>query len=112
MNKVATTVQLRFDVRGSPSLKEGVRKRLCRIAGKRMTAEGVLIIRAGRFRTQEANRKDALDRLAGLIRKAEQPPKKRIATRPSRAARHRRLHAKKQRSRIKQMRGSVGPAEE
>ncbi len=105
VNKVATAVQLRFDVRGSPSLPEAVRERLERQAGRRLSREGVLVIEARRHRTQERNREDARARLAALIRAAEEPPALRRATRPTRASRERRLVAKAARSRIKSLRG-------
>jgi len=106
VNKVASAVQLRFNVAQSPSLPAGVRERLSRLAGKRLNADGVLIIEARRYRTQAQNRKDALDRLIALIRQAAQPPKTRIKTKPSRASRERRLEAKRQRSTIKRLRRS------
>jgi ribosome-associated protein len=101
VNKVATAVQLRFDVAGSPSLPEPVRARLTRLAGRRLTRDGVLVIEAQRYRTQERNRKDALDRLIALIRRAAEPPRPRRKTRPSRAAREARLATKKIRGWIK-----------
>jgi len=109
VNKVATAVQLRFDVKHSPNLSEEVRNRLVTLAGRRVTGEGVLIIEAKRFRTQEQNRQDALDRLVVLIRKAVHKPKRRIKTRPSRASKEKKLAAKRHRSRIKQIRRRVGP---
>jgi ribosome-associated protein len=107
VNRVATAVQLRFDVRQSPNLPEEVRTRLSRLAGRRITEEGVLVIEAKRFRTQERNRQDALDRLIALIRKAAEKPKHRIRTKPSKASKERKLATKRRRSRIKQMRRSV-----
>jgi ribosome-associated protein len=107
VNKVATAVQLRFNVTGSPSLPEGVRARLMKLAGSRLTTGGELIIEAKRFRTQERNRQDAIGRLVELIRKASEPPKPRIATKPTLASKKRRLEGKKQRSEIKRGRGSV-----
>ncbi len=104
VNKVATAVELRFDVRRSPSLTDAVRRRLERLAGQRLTNDGVLIIRAERFRTQERNRTDARDRLADLVRRAAIAPKKRVKTRPSRAAKKRRLDTKARRGRLKQTR--------
>ncbi|NJN97190.1 MAG: aminoacyl-tRNA hydrolase [Anaerolineales bacterium] len=101
VNKVATAVQLRFDVAGSPSLPEAVRQRLVRLAGKRLTGEGVLIIEARRFRTQEQNRQDALDRLIALIRRAAEPPKPRRQTKPTASSQERRLKSKRRRSEIK-----------
>ncbi len=106
VNKVSTAVQLRYDVKRS-SLPSGVRERLLRIAGRRVSSDGVLIIDARRFRTQGRNRKDALDRLVGLIRKAAEAPKVRRRTRPSPEARRRRLEAKRRRSEIKRMRRPV-----
>ena len=105
VNKVSSAVQLRFDVRGSPSLPGPVRSRLQRLAGARLTKEGVIVIKADRFRSRERNRQDALDRLAVLIRQARIEPKKRRPTRPSRAAKERRLDAKKQRGVKKALRG-------
>lgn len=95
VNKVATAVQLRFDAGKSPGLTPEIVKRLRRIAGRKMTEDGVLIITARRFRYQEKNRSDALERLVALIRKAASPPKRRIRTAPSRAAREERLREKK-----------------
>ncbi len=106
VNKVATAVQLRFDVQHSPSLPETVRQRLMRLAANRLTTEGVLIIEAKRFRTQEQNRQDARDRLAAIVRQASQPPKPRRATQPTRAARQKRVEQKRQRSQIKRLRRS------
>jgi len=104
VNKVATAVQLRFDVAHSPSLPEDVRKRLAQLAGKRMTREGYLIIDARRFRTQEQNRKDAVTRLVSLIRQAAQRPKARKRTKPTLASKERRLESKHRRSKIKHLR--------
>jgi len=104
VNKVATAVQLRFDAVRSPSLPEDVRRRLVRIAGKRVSKEGVLIIDARRFRTQERNRQDAVDRLVQWIRRAAEKPKKRIKTRPTLGSRERRLEGKRQRSETKRLR--------
>jgi ribosome-associated protein len=104
VNKVATAVQLRFDVRHSPSLPDDVRARLIRIAGKRVSMEGVLLIEAARFRTQEQNRADARARLTALIQQAALPPKPRRKTKPSRAAKERRLAGKKHRGAIKVLR--------
>jgi ribosome-associated protein len=86
VNKVATAVQLRFDVKNSPSLSHDVRTRLVRLAGRKITEHGILIIQAGRFRKQERNRQDAMDRLKKLILKASEKPKVRIKTKPTRAA--------------------------
>ncbi|CAB5111970.1 Peptidyl-tRNA hydrolase ArfB (EC [Olavius algarvensis associated proteobacterium Delta 3] len=107
VNKVNSAVQLRFDVKHTPSLPEPVRRRLMRLAGKRVTSEGVLVIRASRFRSQVQNRRDATERLLELVRSAAKPPRHRIRTRPSRAARQRRLDAKRYRGRLKQHRKAV-----
>jgi ribosome-associated protein len=104
VNKVATAVQLRFDVRHSPSLPDPVRARLEALAGRRLTLDGVLVIEAKRHRTQERNRQDALDRLFELIRRAAQPPVPRRPTRPTLASKTRRLEAKGQRSTVKRHR--------
>lgn len=105
VNKVATAVQLRFDVAHSPSLPEGVRRRLTRLAGRRLNKDGVLVIEAKRFRTQEKNRADARKRLAALVaRAAEPPPPPRKKTRPSRAAKARRVEAKRKHKQIKRLR--------
>ncbi|MCH7755249.1 aminoacyl-tRNA hydrolase [candidate division KSB1 bacterium] len=104
VNKVATAVQLRFDVANAPSLPDEVRERLVRLAGKRMTEDGVLILTARRFRTQEKNRKDAVDRLVNLIRKATEIPKPRIKTKIPAGVNERRLQEKRRRSQIKQSR--------
>ncbi|MEE9465373.1 MAG: alternative ribosome rescue aminoacyl-tRNA hydrolase ArfB [Candidatus Neomarinimicrobiota bacterium] len=106
VNKVASAVQLRFNVTQSPSLPDDVRERLLRLARKRINAAGILIIEARRYRTQAQNRKDALDRLIALIRRTAQPPKSRIKTKPTRASKERRLEAKRQRSNIKRLRRS------
>ncbi|HEY1541402.1 MAG TPA: alternative ribosome rescue aminoacyl-tRNA hydrolase ArfB [Xanthobacteraceae bacterium] len=108
VNKLATAVQLRFDVRGSPSLTDEVRARLERLAGRRLTREGVLVITAQSHRTQERNRADALDRLLDLIRAAAVRPVPRRPTRPTRASKRRRLDSKKHRGGIKAMRGARG----
>jgi ribosome-associated protein len=104
VNKVATAVQLRFNAVHSPSLPDDVRQRLIKLAGKRVNKQGVLVIDARQYRTQERNREDALHRLTELIRKAAQKPKRRRKTRPSKEARMRRLEAKKQRGQIKRLR--------
>jgi ribosome-associated protein len=111
VNKVASAVQLRFDAARSPSLPEPVRERLLRLAGRRLTAEGILVITANRFRTQERNRADAMERLSELIRQASVAPTPRRATRPTLASRRRRLEAKERRARTKRLRGDVGPDE-
>ncbi|MFC7301201.1 alternative ribosome rescue aminoacyl-tRNA hydrolase ArfB [Cognatiluteimonas weifangensis] len=105
VNKVATAVELRFDVARSPSLPEPVRARLLARRDRRLTADGVLVLAAQRFRTQERNREDARARLAAFIEAGLHAPKPRIATRPGRAAKQRRLDAKRERSTIKQGRG-------
>ncbi len=105
VNKVATAVQMRFDARHSPSLSEAVRERLMKLAGQRLTQDGVIVISAVRFRTQERNRADAMERLQALVDKASIAPVKRIATRPTRASKERRLQAKAGRSSIKAGRG-------
>jgi ribosome-associated protein len=112
VNKVATAVQLRFDAGRSPSLPLGVRRRLAALAGSRMTKEGILIIQAVRFRTQERNRRDAMERLIGLIRRAALKPKIRRKTKPPPASRKRRLESKRRRGRIKRLRQSDARAEE
>lgn len=108
VNKASTAAQLRFDVAHSPSLPEPVRERLLRLAGRQLTAEGVLIIEAQRHRSQERNRKDALNRLVLLIRQAAQKPKIRHKTRMPGAAKERRLRGKQRRSEAKQRRRSLG----
>ena len=108
VNKVATAVQMRFNARLSPSLPDAVCVRVLRLAGKRATADGEIVITAQRFRTQEANRKDAIERLLELLRAAAVAPKKRVATRPTKASRQRRLEKKKHRSSVKQGRGRAG----
>jgi ribosome-associated protein len=109
VNKVSTAVQLRFDMRGSPSLTEEVKERLIRLAGSQMTAEGVLIIEAKRFRTQEQNRLDALRRLVVMLRQATLKPKVRRATRPTASSQAARIEAKKRRGRIKKTRRVAAP---
>jgi ribosome-associated protein len=106
VNKVATAVQLRFDVRNSPSLPDDVKARLERLAGRRLTLDGVLVIMAHRHRTQERNREDARTRLVELIRQATERPKPRRPTRPTLGSKKRRLEAKSQRSEVKRNRGS------
>ncbi len=104
VNKVASAAQLRFDARGSPSLPEAVKARLTRLAGQRMTVDGVIVITARRFRSQERNREDARERLVALIRRAAEPPKPRRKTRPSAAQREARLAAKSHRATVKRQR--------
>ena len=101
VNKVATAVQLRFDVERSPSLLPDQKWRLIRLAGRQVNAQGVLVIEAKRYRTQEHNKRDATERLIGLIQRAVQRIKKRIPTHAGRAAREKRLKDKKQRGEIK-----------
>ncbi|MBN2001352.1 aminoacyl-tRNA hydrolase [candidate division KSB1 bacterium] len=107
VNKVATAVQLRFNVVDSPSLPDDVKERLIKLAGSRMTEDGVLLIDARRYRTQRQNRQDAFERLFSLIQTAMQQPKKRRKTRPSPEARRKRLAEKRHRSELKQSRRRV-----
>jgi ribosome-associated protein len=111
VNKVATAVKLRFNVAKSPSLPDDVRSRLIRLAGRRVTEDGMLIIDARRFRSQERNRQDAIRRLVALIRKATDKPKPRLRTKPSLASKKRRLQAKRRRSEIKRRRRAVSQSE-
>jgi ribosome-associated protein len=111
VNKVATAVQLRFDVRRSPSLPAAARARLERLAGKRLTRDGIVVITAQRHRTQAGNRADALDRLVALIRRAALAPRVRRPTKPTRASRERRIEAKKRRAATKKLRGMGPPPE-
>ncbi|MFO1184171.1 MAG: alternative ribosome rescue aminoacyl-tRNA hydrolase ArfB [Bauldia sp.] len=104
VNKVASAVQIRFSVARSPSLSADIRERLARIAGRRLTGEGDIVITAQRFRTQERNRADAVERLADLIRRAAVVPVLRRATRPTQASRTRRLDAKARRGATKGLR--------
>jgi len=106
VNKVATAVQLRFDAAASPSLGSAVKERLRRLAGRRMTDAGVIVITANRFRTQERNRADALERLVTLIAQASHAPAPRRPTKPTRAARQRRIDEKKRRGAVKQLRAT------
>src|ERR1700732_727214 len=106
VNKVATAVQLRFDLRHSRSLPEAVRERVARLAGRRLNADGVLVITAQRHRTQERNRKDALARLIELVRAAAVRPTPRRLTRPTLGSKVRRLEGKKRRGGIKALRGA------
>ncbi len=106
VNKVATAVQLRFDVQRSPSLPAEVRARLLTLAAGRLTTDGVLIIEARRFRTQEQNRREARARLSALIRRAAEPPRPRRATRVPAATRQKRLEGKRRRAQVKRLRGS------
>jgi len=107
VNKVATAAQLRFDVAGSPSLPEPVRARLMQLAGSRLSNDGVLVLTAQRFRSQERNKQDALERLAALIERAAHVPRSRRPTRPGKAAKARRMDAKGRRGTIKKLRGGV-----
>jgi ribosome-associated protein len=107
VNKVATAAQLRFDLAGTQSLEPAVKQRGRALAGRRVTDDGSLIIVARNQRTQEGNRRDALERLAELVRRASVVPKARKATRPTRAARERRLETKTQRRTTKNLRGRV-----
>jgi ribosome-associated protein len=111
VNKLSSAVQLRFDVRHSPSLPDEVRARLERLAGRRLTRDGVLVITAQRHRTQERNREDARERLIELIRQAAVAPVKRRPTRPTKASRERRLEGKKRRATIKGLRRRKPPLE-
>jgi ribosome-associated protein len=104
VNKVATAVELRFDVRRSPSLPDDVRSRLVKLAGRRMTHEGVLVITARRHRTQERNRQEARRRLIDLIRRAAAPPTQRVPTKPTMASRQRRRIVKQRHSATKALR--------
>lgn len=112
VNKVSTAVQLRFDAAHSPSLPDDVRQRLLSLAGRRITADGILIIDARRFRRQERNRQDAIERLVGLIRKACEKPKVRRKTKPTPASKERRLKSKRRRGEIKRLREFVSRNEE
>jgi ribosome-associated protein len=105
VNKVETAVQLRFDARRSPSLPNAVSVRLQKLAGSRLTSDGVIVIVAQSHRTQERNREDARERLFELIRKAAVPPKPRRATKPTLASKTKRLEAKSRRSTVKSLRG-------
>jgi ribosome-associated protein len=109
VNKVATSVQLRFNIRDSQSLAPEVRERLLRIAGKRVNSSGELIIEARRFRTQQRNREDAMERLLHMVEKASMQPKIRHKSRPTVASKLRRLHDKKKRADIKKHRYSASP---
>lgn len=104
VNKVATAVQLRFDVAGSTALPEPVRERLIRLAGNKITNDGELLLTARRYRTQERNRRDAVERLVELLRKAAVAPRARRQTQPPPQAKRKRLQQKKRRSEVKNMR--------
>ncbi len=110
VNKVSSAVQLRFNTAGCAALSDTVQERLKKIAGSRMTAEGVLIIKAQRHRSQEQNRQDAIDRLVAMIKKAIEVPKNRRPTKPSKASKQRRLAAKRRRGELKQRRRKVQQA--
>ncbi|HLF80473.1 MAG TPA: alternative ribosome rescue aminoacyl-tRNA hydrolase ArfB [Anaerolineales bacterium] len=112
VNKVASAVELRFDVKHSLALPEEVRQRLIRQSGKKLNSAGVLIIQARRYRSQDRNRQDALERLVRLVRQAAVKPRARRPTRPSRASRESRLEVKRHRSRAKQRRSRVEPGAE
>lgn len=112
VNKVSTAVQLRFDILQSSSLSPEIKKRLVKIAGRKVSAEGTLIIQARRFRSQEQNRTDAINRLVALIKAAAVSPKVRRKTRPTAASRERRLKLKRQRSKLKQKRKPVNMSED
>lgn len=107
VNKVSTSVQMRFDVNNSPSLTEPVKERLKKLAGSRLTLDGVIVITAVRFRTQERNRADAIGRLDEMVAEASIKPVYRVPTRPTKASKERRLKAKSSRSTIKSGRGKV-----
>jgi ribosome-associated protein len=110
VNKVSTAVRLRFDVRGSSALPEDVRDRLIRLAGRRIADDGVLTIHARSHRTQEANRREAIDRLVELIQRATERPRPRRASRPTAASRERRLESKRRRGETKQGRRPPRPS--
>lgn len=112
VNKVATAVQLSFDVGNSPSLPDDVRERLVRMAGRRITQDGILVLKAQRFREQGRNREDAIDRLIELIRKAVEKPKPRRKTKPTLASKRRRLESKRRRGETKLRRQPVPPSED
>ena len=107
VNKVSSAVRLKFDIRRSPSIPDAMRPRLERLAGRRLTQDGVLVIAAQRFRSQIRNREDAIERLAELVRAAAVLQKPRRPTRPTRASRRERLESKARRSAVKQTRGRV-----
>ncbi len=107
VNKVSTAVQLRFDVKNTSSLPDSIRRRLINLAGRRMTKDGVLIIKAERHRTREQNRRDAIERLAALIVEASKVPKYRVKTAPTLSSKQRRIDTKQKRGKIKKFRGKV-----
>ena len=108
VNKVESAVQLRFDLRGTRSLPERTKARLRVLAGRRLTADGSVLIAARNHRTQVANRREALRRLADLIERASVEPKKRVATRPTGGSRRERLDGKRRRQHVKRLRGPIG----
>ncbi len=109
VNKVATAVKLNFDIINSPSLPQDVKQRVLKFGGKRVSRDGTLVIDARRYRTQERNRQDALDRLVSLIRKATIKPKPRRKTQPTKASREKRIQTKRNRSLVKKKRQAVDP---
>ena len=109
VNKVESAVQLRFDAANSPALSAAILGRLVTLAGRRMTRDGVIVLTANRFRSQERNRHDALERLIGLIRQAAVEPKRRRPTRPTASSKRRRLDAKRLRGDLKKGRGKADP---
>ncbi len=112
VNKVATAVQVRFDAARSRCLPDNVRERLARLAGRRMTGDGVLIIEARRFRSRERNRQDAINRLIRLVRRAAETPRRRRKTAPTAVSKKRRLESKRRRSQVKRLRRSVSSEED
>ena len=109
VNRVETAVSLRFEANRSPNLPPEVKARLRRLAGKKWTTDGAIVIRAERHRSQQRNREDALDRLVELIRRATERPKRRVPTRPTMASKRRRLDAKSRRGALKALRGRADP---
>ncbi len=108
VNKVSTAVQLRFNLQGSTAIPEQVKQRLVKLAGRRLTAQGILMLEAKQYRSQERNRQAALERLVRLVRQAVEPPKPRHKTKPTRAANLRRLETKRMRGEIKRLRREPG----
>jgi ribosome-associated protein len=111
VNKVSTAVELRFDIQETSALTGEIKKRLTAFSGKRLTQDGILLLTSQRFRTQERNRQDVLEKLVTLIRKAEEPPKKRIKTRPSKAVKQKRFREKQLLKTKKSLRQSVEPGD-
>lgn len=109
VNKVASAVQLRFDAANSPALSGAVFRRLRSLAGSRMTRQGVIVLTASRFRSQDRNRQDALERLIALVRAAATPPKRRRPTKPSAGSRRRVAESKRRRANLKKQRGKADP---